>query len=117
HRARRRLPDRGRLALGGADGARDRRGGLRSRRGGDPMNDTTNELELYRRQLNEWVAALAVADNESVTGTAAGYTAADIDLFTEGNLDKRADILDLQLTFVKDAFDDFDDLISEYMEE
>lgn len=74
-------------------------------------------LEEYRRQLNEWVAALAVADNEAVVGDLAeGYVANDVHLFTEGNLDKRADVLALQTSFLRPAFDDLDDLIGEYVE-
>jgi hypothetical protein len=72
-------------------------------------------LEAYRRQLNDWVAAMAVADNEAVTDTADGFTANDVHLFTEGNLDKRADILSIQLSFLRHAFEDLDDLIGEYV--
>src|SRR5262249_39250598 len=117
HRARRRLPERGRLAQRGARGAGHRRAGGRGRPGGGggaAMSKKDAALEQYRRQLNEWVAALAVADNEAVCGDVAeGYAANDVHLFTEGNLDKRADILDLQLSFLKPAFEDLDELIGE----
>ena len=73
-------------------------------------------LEQYRRQLNEWVAALAVADDEAVRADVAkGYDTNDVHLFTEGNLDKRADILELQTSFLRPAFDDLDELIGEYV--
>jgi hypothetical protein len=73
-------------------------------------------LEQYRRQLNRWVAALATGDNETVRADAAErYLAGDIDLFTEGNLDKRVDILSLQLSFLAAAFEDLDELIEEYI--
>jgi len=80
------------------------------------MSNRDPALEQYRRQLNEWVAALAVADDEAVCADVAeGYEANDVHLFTEGNLDKRADILDLQLAFLRPAFDDLDELIGEYV--
>jgi hypothetical protein len=80
------------------------------------MSKPNAALEQYRQQLNDWVAALAVADNDAVCADVAdGYEANDVHLFTEGNLDKRADILDLQTSFLRPAFDDLDELIGEYV--
>jgi hypothetical protein len=73
-------------------------------------------IEQYRQQLNRWVEGMAVHDNAAIYADAApDYTATDVDLFTEGNLDKRAEILDFQMAFLRPGFDDFDDLIGEFI--
>lgn len=75
-----------------------------------------NALEQYREQLNRWVAAMAAGDNElAAVDAASPYEVNDVNLFTEGNINKRADILDLQLSFLAPAFEDLQALIDEYM--
>jgi len=77
---------------------------------------SADALEQYRGQLNRWVAALAADDAEAVAADAAEpYGAGDVDLFTEGNESKRAEILSLQLESLRPAFADLDRLIDEYM--
>ena len=72
--------------------------------------------EAYRRQIAECAQALAVARGEAVSGyLAAGNTAEMVKMFTDGNLDKRFLKLKDQLELLADAFEDFDDLVAEYV--
>jgi hypothetical protein len=81
------------------------------------MNRTTDHaVEQYRRQLNAWVEGMAVDDNSAVYPDAAPTsTPTDVDLFTEGNLAKRFEVLDFQMAFLRPAFPDFDDLAVDFI--
>lgn len=80
------------------------------------MNGNDPALDAYRGQLNRWVTAMANTDNEAVADDVAeGYSVGDVDLFTEGNFDKRADILLLQLSFLTSAWEALEEHIDEYI--
>ena len=74
-------------------------------------------METYREQLARLVRTMTTANREAdVVGDLAGASsAAQVKIFVEGNLEKRLDKLQVQLSFVADAFEDFDELLIAYM--
>src|SRR5262249_730004 len=77
---------------------------------------TLTTLEEYRRQLTAWADGMAVGPNGvGSPAPAPGYRPAQVDLFTEGNLDKRREKLLRQLELVAQAFEDFSALVNEYI--
>jgi hypothetical protein len=81
------------------------------------MDTPARNLDEYRRQLTEWALAMAVGHNGSVPAALAeGSLPAQVELFTDGNLEKRYEKLQKQLEFVAGAFDDLNDLINDYIE-
>jgi len=72
--------------------------------------------EEYRRQIRACARNLAVARNEAVvTYLPAGATPKMVDVFTDGNLDKRIDKLNDQLEFLRAEFPDLDACLKEYV--
>jgi hypothetical protein len=80
------------------------------------MNAEEPAVVAYRRQLDAWASALAAHDPEAVAPDAAdGFTADDVGLFTDGNLDKRFAMLQRQAAFLRPAFDDLDERIEAFI--
>ncbi len=72
-------------------------------------------VEEYRQQLNRWVEGMAVSENAAVYPDAGQrYGPSDVDLFTMGNLDKRCEVLEFQMAFLKPVFDNLEELIVEH---
>jgi len=76
----------------------------------------TDIITEYREQIRHCARNLAVARNEAV----AAYLPAPevtklVDVFTEGNLDKRLWKLNDQFEFLRDEFDELDDWMREYI--
>lgn len=75
-------------------------------------------LKDYAAQLSRIATSLAVANNDVVHGDVAeGQPHDRVDMFTEGNLDKRADKLDGQLELFEEDLEELPDLISRYIRE
>jgi len=73
--------------------------------------------ETYQRQIVRLVKAMSRAEDEAAVANdlAAGSDAACVKMFVDGNLEKRRDKLEHQLEFVAEAFEEFDELIREYI--
>jgi hypothetical protein len=72
--------------------------------------------ESYAKHLAHLAQSMAAAEDEAIAGDLeAGTPALHLQLFIEGNFDKRANILRKQLALLQGAFDDFDELIEEYL--
>ncbi len=73
--------------------------------------------ETYRQQLVHLVRAMCVPNCESdVSADLSGTSAASrVKMFVDGNLEKRFEKVQKQLEFVAEGFDQFDDLIVEYI--
>ncbi|MEQ8784914.1 MAG: hypothetical protein RIC55_01385 [Pirellulaceae bacterium] len=72
--------------------------------------------DAYRKQLADLVEAMSRPNRESaVTLLTDDSAPAAVKMFVDGNLDKRLDKLAAQLEFVRDAFEDFDDLLKQYI--
>jgi hypothetical protein len=73
-------------------------------------------VEEYRRQLTAWVEGMAAQDNSAVYPDAGPRcTPGDVDLFTLGNLDKRAEVLEFQMAFLQPVLDNLEELIVEHI--
>ena len=74
------------------------------------------DADLYRRQLDRCAKAMAVARNEVVSPyLARGFSLGLVEMFTEGNLDKRFDKLTNQLEMLVGAVEGFDKSLEAYM--
>jgi hypothetical protein len=72
--------------------------------------------ESYRRQMAELVAAMSRPGGEQgVALLTDDSRRAAVKMFVDGNLDKRLDKLAKQLEFVEEAFDNFEELLAEYI--
>lgn len=81
------------------------------------MSDNTL-LKDYAEQLSRIATSLAVAKNDVVHGdVSAGQSHELVEMFTSGNLDKRADKLNDQLEDFADAFDEMSGFIHRYIRE
>jgi len=81
------------------------------------MSDNTL-LRDYTEQLSRIATSLAVAKNGVVYGdVAAGQSFCLVEMFTSGNLDKRADKLNDQLDMFVEAMEELPGLISRYIRE
>ena len=81
------------------------------------MSDNTL-LKDYTEQLSRIATSLAVAKNGVVHGdVAAGQSCCLVEMFTSGNLDKRADKLNDQLDMFAEAMEELPGLISRYIRE
>jgi hypothetical protein len=74
-------------------------------------------IDAYRNQLSHLVGAMARANREKALAgeITADSTLQQVKLFVDGNFDKRLDKLLGQLEFVAPAFDDFEELVAEYV--
>jgi hypothetical protein len=73
-------------------------------------------LDAYRQELTSWAEAMTRCHNDAVyAALAPGFRPEQVDLFTDGNLDKRLEKLSVQLEFVAGAFADFEGLMDEYV--
>ena len=81
------------------------------------MAKTANET--YQSQIVRLVTAMSQAEQEAAVASdlSAGSDASRVKMFVDGNLEKRRDKLEHQLEFVADVFEDFDDLIRQYIKE
>lgn len=71
--------------------------------------------ESYRQQLHRVAQAMALAHSAEVGAYLdQRSTTQGVELFVDGNLEKRCDKLETQLEFVASAFDDFSSLVEEY---
>jgi hypothetical protein len=76
----------------------------------------TSVNQEYAEQIRRCAQALALAKNDRVTGDlAGGHTLGMVKMFTDGNLDKRYSKLVAECEFLKEEFDDLDDIIVEYV--
>jgi hypothetical protein len=74
--------------------------------------------EDYATQLRRLARSLAAARNDEVLDVLApGYHPWQVEMFTDGNVDKRFEKLQVQLAFVQPAFGDFEDLLETYIHE
>lgn len=81
------------------------------------MSDNTL-LKDYTEQLSRIATSLAVAKNGVVHGdVAAGQSCCLVEMFTSGNLDKRADKLNDQLDMFAETMEELPCLISRYIRE
>ena len=81
------------------------------------MSDNTL-LKDYTEQLSRIATSLAVAKNGVVHGdVAAGQSCCLVEMFTSGNLDKRADKLNDQLDMFAETMEELPGLISRYIRE
>lgn len=73
--------------------------------------------QLYRRQLRQLAQAMAVPNRQCDVSAALAehFTAEQVKLFVDGNLDKRVEKLTKQLSFVTEACEDFATLLMEFM--
>jgi len=74
--------------------------------------------DAYRKQLDKYAEALAIAQNEQVeSDLKAGNTADMLKMFTDGNLDKRFNKVKDQVEFVAEFFDEeeFEEQIVKYV--
>jgi len=72
--------------------------------------------EAYRRQMAELVAAMSRPGGErGVSLLADDSRRQAVKMFVDGNLDKRLDKLAKQLEFLEEAFDNFEELLAEYI--
>lgn len=70
----------------------------------------------YRRQIAALTRALVTPNAENdVQGLASDSTRMAVKMFVDGNLEKRLDKLSSQLEFLAEAFDDFEELLIEYI--
>ena len=75
-------------------------------------------LKDYAEQLSRIATSLAVAKNDVVHGdVSAGQSHELVEMFTSGNLDKRAEKLNDQLEDFEDAFDELPGFIRRYIRE
>lgn len=75
-------------------------------------------LKDYAEQLSRIATSLAVAKNDVVHGdVSAGQSHELVEMFTSGNLDKRADKLNDQLEMFADSLEELPGLISRYIRE
>src|SRR5262245_33212940 len=82
------------------------------------MSETLTPEKAYAEQIRRWARAMAEAKNDSVHGAIAGDCVPDqVEMFVEGNVEKRWDKLKRQLEFVAGAFDDLEELIKTYGQE
>lgn len=80
------------------------------------MKQTAEDLDAYRRQLHACAQALAVARIDDIRDQLPPQASAEpVKMFTDGNLDKRFLKLQEQLEFVAEGFEQFDDLIEQYV--
>ena len=80
------------------------------------MTPPAATMDEYRRQIQQCARALALAHNEKVGSyLAGGFTLDHLKLFTDGNLDKRYQKLLDQVELLNDAFENFDELVVEYV--
>jgi len=81
-----------------------------------PPNTENEARESYRDQLGRIARAMAIAQDNQVLGDVAeGYTPDQVALFVDGNLEKRFDKLTKQLEFVAGEFENFEDLVIEFI--
>jgi len=74
--------------------------------------------ETYREQLDRLVAAMTVANQESlVANDLAESKTSRVKMFVDGNLEKRFDKLTRGIAFLEDAFDDLENLVLRFMRE
>ena len=74
--------------------------------------------EDYATQLRRLARSLAAGRNEDVLDVLApGYHPWQVEMFTDGNVDKRFEKLQVQLEFVQSAFDEFESLLESYIHE
>ena len=80
------------------------------------MNETTPTMSDYRIQIRKIARALALAKHEQVqSDVARGFSAEQLKMFTDDNLDKRnKKILD-QVEVLRDSFDGLEELVVEYV--
>ncbi len=73
--------------------------------------------ETYRRQLARLVSAMSLPNREAGVNEDLNKpsTPERVKMFVDGNLDKRFEKLQIQLKFVAEGFDGFDDLIVEFL--
>jgi hypothetical protein len=77
---------------------------------------TSPLLETYRDQIQRCVQTMALGYVEDVRPFLAGGEKIEhVKLFTEGNLEKRADKVLDQVELLKPVFDQLEDLVSEYI--
>jgi hypothetical protein len=74
--------------------------------------------EDYATQLRRLARSLAACRNDEVLDVlASGYHPWQVEMFTDGNVDKRFEKLQAQLEFVQSVFDDFESLLEAYIHE
>jgi hypothetical protein len=72
--------------------------------------------EGYADRLARWARALAAGEPDAVRDALAdGSSPSQVEMFVEGNFDKRCQLLAKQLEFVAAAFDDLEELLHEYL--
>ena len=77
---------------------------------------TKSSVPEYALQIRRITQALAVAHNDVVRSDLLPADRLElVEMFTEGNLDKRFDKLTDQLELLEESFDDLPELISEYV--
>ena len=75
-------------------------------------------LDDYRKQIRQCAHSLAVANNDRVIAyLPSPDEGVMVDVYTDGNLDKRIWKLTDQFEFMKNEFDDLDDWMQEYIHE
>lgn len=80
------------------------------------MTISVNTLQEYRDQIVRCAQSLAVANIDCVSSDLGqGFTLEQVKMFVDGNLDKRNDKLLDEVELLKDAFDNLEDLVVEYV--
>jgi hypothetical protein len=82
------------------------------------MTKRTQTTDNYADELARWARAMAVGRDDEIQGALdEGSFAWQLSTFVEDNMEKRRQLIAAYLPFVRPAFDDFDDLLMDYIEE
>src|SRR5947209_8276169 len=82
------------------------------------MTERTHATDNYADELARWARALAVGRDDEIQGALAeGSFPWQVSTFIEDNFERRRQLIAAYLEFVAPAFDDFDDLLMDYIEE
>jgi hypothetical protein len=80
------------------------------------MSRSAQTPEEYRRQIENWTRALALAQNDRLgPALAEGGDVGQVQLFTEGNVEKRAEKILDQVELLQEAFDDLEEQVATYL--
>jgi len=78
----------------------------------------TYSLDAYREQLRHYAHTMAIGDNRAASaGLAAGHTPQRVAMFTEGNLYKRYEKLQIACEVLADGLEELNDYIKLYIKE
>jgi hypothetical protein len=88
----------------------------RSHRGTATAHSNDPDLTAYARELDAWVKAFLSGRPGAQSAPLDRRTRRLLRMFTEGNQEKRRQLLEKQLDFLKPAFEELADLLDEYVQ-